>query len=164
MNIFVLDEHPVKAAQMQCNKHVVKMIVETAQMLSTYARKHELPGSDMLYKATHKNHPCTLWLDESVNNVHWLALHGLALIKEYYRRYGKRHKTTDVMLNFYSVAYKELMHADFSKHTKFALAMPEEYITDDAINSYRAYYANAKKDLLIYTNREMPEWISYFTK
>ena len=89
MNIFILDNDPVKAAQQQCDKHVVKMIVESAQMLSTAHRmldghvelrpsksgkrmvKHYILNDkrdDILYKAVHYNHPCTVWTMESHEN------------------------------------------------------------------------------------------------
>ena len=76
MNIFVLDKNPTKAANMLCDKHVVKMIVETAQMLCTTA--HVNGHLSVPYKATHKNHPCTLWSNESSANWDWLVEHGEA--------------------------------------------------------------------------------------
>ena len=114
MNIFVLDSDPVKSAQMMCDKHVVKMIVESAQMLSTVRRmldgeltkipsksgktmvKHwKLADSDdkVLYKAVHMGHPCTIWTAESAANYDWHYQHFMALCKEYTYRYGKVHST-----------------------------------------------------------------------
>ena len=114
MNIFVLDNDPVKAAQLQCDKHVVKMIVESAQMLSTTHRMldgkelkrpsksgrtmvkyYELPDEreDILYKAVHFNHPCTVWSRESCCNYSWHYEHFIALCDEYKYRYGKTHST-----------------------------------------------------------------------
>ena len=84
MNIFVLDTDPTIAAQMQCDKHVVKMPLECAQMLSTVHRHY---GSDdfQLYKSTHKHHPCTLWAASSRANYAWLFDHFRALNDEYFR-------------------------------------------------------------------------------
>ena len=96
MNIFYLDRHPIKAAQMMCDKHVVKMILESAQMLSTAHRV--LDGDEYadevgLYKMAHKNHPSTIWVRSSLENYTWLYDHMVALMVEYTYRYGKHHAT-----------------------------------------------------------------------
>lgn len=91
MNIFVLDYCPVKSAQMQCDRHVVKMPLETAQLLcSAY------PNDNAPYKRTHYNHPCSIWARKSENNYLWPIEHGLALCLEYNFRYGKNHKSREV--------------------------------------------------------------------
>ena len=75
MNIFYLDEDPVLAAQMHCDKHVVKMILESAQLLSTahlLIDGDELADERGLYKATHKNHPSSKWVRDSSENYEWL--------------------------------------------------------------------------------------------
>ena len=84
MNIFVLDYNPKRAAQMQCDKHVVKMPLETAQILCSAFEPGTAP-----YKRTHYNHPCSVWGRESKVNYKWLIEHGLALSDEYTYRYGK---------------------------------------------------------------------------
>ena len=94
MNIFVVDEDPVVAAQQLCDKHVVKMILETAQMLCTVARNH---GHEAPYKVAHPKHPCTLWVGKSAANWQWLIDHGLAMAAEYTRRYGRKHKSEEVI-------------------------------------------------------------------
>ena len=96
MNIFYLDRDPVIAAQMMCDKHVVKMILESAQMLSTAHRV--LDGDEYadrrgLYKLAHKNHPSTIWVRSSLENYTWLYDHMVALMEEYTYRYGKHHAT-----------------------------------------------------------------------
>ena len=93
MNIFVLHSDPIKAAQMMCDKHIVKMILESNQMLSTVARKH---GYNAPYRSTHGNHPCTLWAGESNANWYWLIRHSRALCEEYTARYGRTHKSQAV--------------------------------------------------------------------
>jgi hypothetical protein len=114
MNIFVLDESPIVSAQEQCDKHVVKMIVESAQMLSTahrmldgeQERRRSKSGKTMskywklpdereglLYKAVHMGHPCTVWSMESRANYVWHYIHFVALCDEYQYRYGKKHLT-----------------------------------------------------------------------
>jgi hypothetical protein len=90
VNIFYLDKSPVLAAQMQVNKHVVKMILESAQLLCTshhMCPKHDLP--EKFYKKTHYNHPSAIWARESVDNYKWLCEHAMALCEEYTYRYGK---------------------------------------------------------------------------
>lgn len=158
MNIFVLSDNPVEAAQMQCDKHVVKMILETAQMLST---AHHLCGSAdaIMYKPTHKNHPCSVWARQSKANYKWLFDHFLALCEEYTNRYGKVHlcetKLASVLNRFPSgISNKEC--------TPFALAMqhePECIVKGDPVQSYRNYYKTKKdKFSMVWTNREVPEW------
>ena len=89
MQIIILDTNPIIAAQYQADKHCVKMVLETAQILSTIA------GGP--YKPTHQKHPCVLWAGQNRTNFNWLCRHGLALAHEYTRRYGKRHKSQDVI-------------------------------------------------------------------
>ena len=86
MNIFILDEDPVVAAQAQCDKHVVKMVLESAQMLST---THRLLGENhqVFYKTVHKNHPCTVWTRRSSGNYLWHLEHWTALCDEYRHLY-----------------------------------------------------------------------------
>ena len=81
MNIFYLSRSPVEAAKMQCDKHVVKMILETAQLLST--AHHELDGASVAYKPTHKNHPSAVWVRSSSDHYRWTVAHLEALGSEY---------------------------------------------------------------------------------
>lgn len=156
MNIFVLDTNPHTAAEFQCDKHVVKMVLETAQILSTV---HHMYGTDdeRLYKPTHQHHPCTVWTAQSGKNYDWLYSHFVGLAYEYRHRYYKNHKT---WLNLMPV----LMHKPDSipeiGYTPFALAMPDEYKCDDPVESYRAYYRGAKADMLTYRNRNQPYWLN----
>ena len=149
MNIFVLDENPSLAAKYHCDKHVVKMILESAQMLST------INPSPSSYKPTHKNHPCTLWAAASFNNYQWLYRLALALGDEYTYRYGKVHKSIGVILSL-----PNPKHLPNTPRTPFALAMPDQYKSACAIESYRAYYVNEKKDILKYTKRAIPSFIT----
>ena len=82
MNIFYLDNNPVKAAQVQYNKHVVKMILESAQMLCT-AHHHYDNGHNVPYKKAHYNHPSTIWCRQNASQYKWLYDHMVALGKEY---------------------------------------------------------------------------------
>ena len=128
MNIFVLDESPIISAQMQCDKHIVKMPLETAQMLCSVLHRHG-QGDKVLYKEAHKNHPCTLWTGDSVDNFIWLWKHGMELCFEYTRRYNKIHKSS--ALNGALYAVPDYLIRSFndqdSKLTKPPLCMPEHY-------------------------------------
>lgn len=163
MNIFILDTCPYIAAQYLCDKHIPKMLLESAQMLSTVARI-KCSEADCkeagLYKPTHAKHPCVLWLLENPNNVCWLWLHACELDREYKRRFNKRHKS-------YSVVEKAVVclvghHYDRheSQHTPFAQCMPTEYrILNDPVTAYRNYYI-AEKSYFAKWERgtPQPEW------
>ena len=92
MNIFVVDYNPVRAAKMLCDQHVVKMPLESAQILCAAYEQEKAP-----YRRTHYNHPCTIWTRTSKENYLWLIDHGLALCHEYTYRYQKVHKSEEVI-------------------------------------------------------------------
>lgn len=146
MNIFILDKEPERAARAHCDKHVSKMILESAQMLSTVF------GGP--YKPTHKNHPCTQWVAQSRQNAEWLWLLADALNCEYQDRYNhtRNHKSWDAV---------EPLWRDFNALpdiglTPFAQAMPDEYRQDDAVEAYRAYYRS--KPFAVWHYGPKPEW------
>lgn len=157
MNIFYLDPNPINCAQMHCDTHVVKMILETAQILSTVCYiggNHRLP----MYKPTHENHPCTVWARETGGNYHWLWRLGMQLCNEYTHRYGKIHKSARV-IKACCIEPDELRHS-IDRMTFPAQAMPEKYQRDDsAVAAYRSYYLGEKAALLKYTKRKPPEWV-----
>jgi hypothetical protein len=136
MNIFYLDTCPIRAAQQQCDKHVVKMILESAQMLST--AHHEFGSDRAVYKSTHKNHPSTVWARECTANYRWLYAHMMALGDEYTRRYGKTHLTIEKCKEALS-APPEGMPWNID-HTPPPQCMPDEYKRYDAVEAYRLYY------------------------
>ena len=152
MNIFHLDKNPKICAEYHCDKHVVKMILETAQMLSTSARAR---GYDVGYKSAYPKHPMTLWVNQSPNNFAWAIIHGLELCKEYTYRYGKIHKTQQ-HLEWLSDNTPDIPSGEFTHPT---LAMPKEYKSDDHIESYRLYYIKDKSHLHSWKKREIPEFI-----
>ena len=150
MNIFVVDEDPELAARQLCDKHVVKMILETAQMLCTVADNQ---GYDAPYRATHAKHPCTLWAAKSADNWSWLLQHGLAMCAEYTRRYGRTHKSEAVIMwcARLNIGFPE------SGLTPFAQAMPEQYRNECAVTAYRAYYHGEKSEFATWKS-EVPQW------
>lgn len=152
MNIFVLHESPIVAAQMQCDKHVVKMCLETAQLLCSV-----FPPGVAPYKRTHYNHPCGKWTRETYDNYQWLITHGLALCDEYTYRYGKKHKCKDIIL-----WCKQNINASVFNNnglTELPKCMPDEYKVTNVVESYRNYYKGAKKSFATWTKRNIPEWI-----
>lgn len=159
MNIFILDKDPETCARQHCNKHVVKMILESAQILSTVVRKHWDINDDRLYRPTHFNHPCTLWA-KSPENFFWLYKLGKELAKEYTHRYGKTHKSERVLDR--CVEYIDIKSLESTSPLSFVLAMPDEYKNEDPVKAYRTYYINDKKNILQYKNRETPSWIEFY--
>jgi len=153
MNIFFLDFDTKKCAEYHCDKHVVKMILETAQLLCS---THWVIGSEAPYKLSHKNHPCSIWVRESLSNYLYLCDLGLELCKEYTYRYGKRHKSQDV-IEWCLTNKPNISDTEFTEPPK---AMPDEYKVNNVIESYRNYYIGAKKDFAKWKNRNIPEWFS----
>ena len=137
MNIFATDLDPRRSAEFLCNRHVVKMVLETAQLLSGALRMHGV-DDDRLYRLTHKNHPCSIWTRTDRTNFMWLVEHGLALSAEYSRRYRKTHKSLAVIEAARSLAHR----IPAGDGTPFAMAMPEQFHTQIPTLSYRAYLAS----------------------
>ena len=158
MNIFFLDENPKLSAQYHVDKHVVKMILETAQLLCSVHhvtdQVNDQVNDQVPYKLSHKNHPCAVWARQSLSNYLYLCELGLELGKEYTHRYGKRHKSIDV-IEWCIVNKPNIPDIDF---TQPAMAMPDEYKTDSVVESYRNYYIGAKISLASWKNREKPFW------
>lgn len=151
MNIFVLDRDPMVAARYHCDKHVPKMVLETAQMLCTARIEH---GLDAPYKPAHRNHPCTKWVGQSLGNYMWTWCLGMGLGLEYEKRFGKTHKSHEVIKR----CMKGSAHMGGPDMTPFAQAMPDEYKTDDAVDAYRAYYAGEKAYFASWERGETPHW------
>jgi hypothetical protein len=156
MNIFFLDKSPKIAAQMMCNKHVVKMIVESAQMLSTAHRVCD--GDDYanemgLYKLAHKNHPSTKWVRSSSENYRWLWKHFDALMKEYTYRYGKTHATSRLRIALYKPPTNIVNGVPVTDPPQ---CMPEECKHEDTVFAYQTYYIVEKSGFAKWTKRETP--------
>jgi hypothetical protein len=162
MNIFVLDTNPYNAASMMCDKHVVKMIVESCQMLSTVHLLgkdygHPIINSENFnhYKLSFKNHPCTVWARQSHDNYLWLAEHAIGLTEEYNFRYAKNHKC-EPMVDWYLRHVPE--YITFGELTPFAQAMPDKYKCDYAVTAYRNYYIGEKSRFAKWKMGIIPEW------
>jgi len=159
MNIFVLSLSPRLSAQYHCDKHVVKMILETAQVLySVHWTIDPLMLLENAYKKTHVNHPCSVWARTSIANYRWLCELGVWLCKEYTFRYNNIHATQKhiewLTLNIPNIENQEA--------TPFALAMPDEYKCESPVESYRAFYRESKmkqRNIVGYTRRKFPPFL-----
>ena len=156
MNIFILDKNIKKCAQYHCDKHVVKMILETAQLLCS---AHHVTGGSAPYKLSHKNHPCSIWVRSSLSNYLYLCELGLKLGEEYTHRYGRIHATARLIEVLYTPPTHIPIGVGFTEPTP---AMPDEYkITGNSVRSYINYYVGAKKHLASWKKRQTPEWFTY---
>lgn len=154
MNIFFLDNDVRKCAIYHNDKHVVKMILETAQLLCGV---HWVAESTYLipYKLSHKNHPCAIWTRKSLTNYLYLCELGLELCEEYTYRYGKRHKSQDV-IEWCLVHRPNIQDIGITEQPQ---AMPEQYkVKGNTVQSYRNYYMGEKKGFCTWKNRETPNW------
>ena len=181
MNIFYIDSDPKKCAEWAVDKHVTKMILESAQLLSTAHRvldgiEHHVPKplsngkwrtkkhwillderEELLYSATHVNHPSSVWTRESNNNYNWLWHYLYEHCKEYTHRYGKSHKVErDNILAELSIIPNNIPIRPFTQPPQ---AMPDEYKGSDTVEAYRKYYKYGKAHLHSWKNREVPFWI-----
>jgi hypothetical protein len=172
MNIFVLDNNPITAASMMCDKHVVKMIVESCQLLST--AHHVLDGKEIfvdsgkrkfktficnkpICKATMINHPCTIWTREASGNYDWLWNHAYTLCNEYTLRYGKIH-SMQKMIEGPLYDCPDNINQDIL--TKFAQAMPDQYKNQNAVIAYRQYYIGEKIKFAKWKLGNVPTWFA----
>jgi hypothetical protein len=150
MNIFVLDYDIMKCAAYHNDRHCVKMILESAQMLSTACR---LSGLDVGYKATHINHPANKWTRNSLYNWLWLRELVINLNSEWKRRFNhhENHKSYEVVM---SLPYPKINDIGL---TDFAQAMPDQYRNKDTVDAYRNYYIGEKRDIANWKNN-IPWW------
>ena len=135
---------------MACDKHVVKMILETAQMMCTVVASY---GHHPPYRPTHAKHPCTVWAGQSRANWDWLIEYGMELCAEYTKRYGKIHKSQSV------IERCAMTHIDLPNipRTPFAQAMPPQYRNECVVTAYRAYYHGEKASFATWKTKA-PTW------
>lgn len=150
MQLFILDRNPYKAAEAYADVHVRKIIVEAAQMMCT-----AYPAGVAPYKHTHVNHPCAKWVRACTGNFRWTMYHGFGLALQFEKRYGKRHKTRNVL---------EWIHDNPPEITdrqleEFVQAIPQELRLPDPIDAYRQYYMTVKRPILKWEKGvQPPEW------
>lgn len=181
MNIFYLDSHPGKCSEYLCDIHLRKMLIETAQILSTAIRV--LDGTEYiddssgrkirrwkmdntylenrLYKASHVNHPCCIWARKSFCNYIWLAEYYRCLCQEYQMRFQKSHKTIEnfVGFDFFNLHVPNNIPKEPRTFTSPPFAMPTKYVKEnDVVESYRDYYVGEKSSFAKWTNIKIPDW------
>ena len=160
MNIFYLDKRPDDAAEMHCDKHCVKMILEYAQMLSTAHRVlDEDDAHPDLYKIAHKNHPSTIWTRSSKQHYDWLFRLFRMLSAEYTLRYSgegfKVHRTWERLGKILEVAPKNLEDNGWTDPPQ---CMPDYCKDYDVVKANRNYYILEKNNFAKWKNSEIPEW------
>lgn len=178
MNVFYLHHDPVICAKQHNDKHVVKMIVEYAQIMSTNHRV--LDGTpyttlskngrkvqrwrlgdnveNVLYKACHVNHPSTVWARQSNNNYQWLYCLWVELCKEYTHRYGKDHKTWVDLHDYLWMVPHNIPVGPKTQPTPAMKKFPQCIVEGDSVASYRNYYHEAKQHFNRWTKRDVPDW------
>lgn len=178
MNIFYLNHDTAECAQDHVDKHVVKMPLEYAQLLCTAHRILDGKQSvvlqngrrlkrwtladyreNVLYKATHVNHPSAIWVRQSNNNYTWLYSLFVEVCKEYTYRYDKVHKCETKLKKVLAQCPHSIPVGYFTQPTP---AMPVEYSQDakDSIDAYRTYYVCDKAHLFDWTKRKEPSWLT----
>lgn len=169
MNVFILDPVPKRAAQYHCDKHVVKMILECAQLLCTAHRLldgsqfgriwvHPNPELDrILYTATHINHPMAIWIRESAENYYWVYELMVELNNEFVRRYNKTqdHVTIQKLSKALSELPKNIRDIGF---TQPPCCMPLELRSLNVVEAYREYYRKEKRAIAVWTDTPIPDW------
>ena len=182
MNIFFLDQVPSKCAQLHCDKHVVKMILETAQLLSTAHRildgkevvgksasgrnqkQWKLPDDrdGVMYKATHINHPSAVWVRKNTATYIWTWSLFKALCDEYTYRYNKVHKCAS-MLSAFECFPTNLPFGNFSQPPACMGGYEHCIVEGDSVESYRRYYRAAKSNMSKWTDRPVPEFMTLYS-
>lgn len=151
MNIFYLDKDIETCAMYHCDRHVVKMIVEYTQILSTVSH---LVGLEQGYKPTHINHPCVKWAQQSFWNWSYLRELAMELCNQYKYRYGKIHKS------YYVLAKLRQPELPDTKFTEPPKCMPDECKVDGVIDSYRKYYCDIKSKFAKWKSGDNPKWFN----
>ena len=187
MNRFYIEEEPTAIAKSHCDKHIVKMPLEEAQMLCTahrlldgnlerrpskscktmvkYWKLDDVVSESVFYKAVHMSHPCTKWSMETDSNYRFAYSLFMALCREYQHRYGKVHMCGQKLW----IALRRLpKNIPIGPMTEMPLAMgsnPECMDPGDVLGSYRHYYATKKgRFKMVWTNREEPKWWSEYVQ
>ena len=177
MNIFYLDNDPVKCAEMHCDKHIVKMIIEYAQLMSTAHRildgtqytgktklgrniqrwkMQDMVKEEILYKASHIKHPSAIWVRENAIQYQYMYDLFVALCDEYKFRYGREHltdtKLRDVLNNIPD-------NIELGMWREPPQCMPDDVKSESVITAYHKYYQEYKKDFAVWTARPTPEFM-----
>jgi len=185
MNIFVLSEDPTAAAVQQCDKHIVKMVLESAQMLCTahrildgeetegpsYSGKRIVPKwthprhEDVMYRVVHRKHPCAIWTMISDSNYKWHYQHFVALCEEFTFRYGKRHKSDVLLREILKRVPDNILVGDLTRHPLAMSSNPECMIPENVVESYRLFYQTKQARFkMTWSKRSVPDWFQVNAK
>ena len=181
MNIFILDESVERCAQSHCDKHVTKMIVEYAQLLSTAHRmldgiewtdyskngrkikryRLENPNKEkVVYKACHYNHPSAVWVRENKLHYQWLYNLFKKLGHEYTHRYGKVHSTNLLLNQLLEDSPTNIPVIDWKDPPPAMKHYPDCIVPGDSLQSYKNYYIVAKAYFAKWSKRDTPKWFT----
>jgi len=152
MNVFACHPDPVIAATWLADQHVVKMVTETAQILSTVLHIQGDLGQG-LFKPTHKGHPCVVVANKDNGYFSWTLRHGIALADEYTTRFGRTHASLKVLETVAS-----LRPVIQQKPEMWALAMPKGFDQPDVHSLYRAYLSSKYGAWHERGGRATPRW------
>jgi hypothetical protein len=183
MNIFFLDLDPVLCARYHCDAHVVKMLTESAQMMSMAIWYHDTEQAMRLYAEghimnapahvtgkpprndSHLMHPCTMWVRESKKHFDWLKIMSFELSHEYYLRFGQFHNPPRHHSSYLNcIAYLDSSNIPDNPWEQPPQAMPDEYRGPDAAEAYRRLYGLNKIRFAKWSVREMPEWFKPYSR
>lgn len=152
MNIFILDTDPIKAAELNCDKHVCKIILEVAQMLCL--AHYATGGTAEYYAKTHMNNHVSKWVRETDENYKWTVKHGIALCDEYQHRYGKIHACKKI-IEWCGTNIPQITKGEM---TPFRQAVADDCYDIDPVSAYIKYYNKYKARFAKWTKRPTPEW------
>jgi hypothetical protein len=177
MNLFYLHEEPKPCAELHCDKHVVKMIIEYAQLMSTAHRmldgdqyealskngrrikRWRMPNSNLentLYKASHLNHPTAVWVRQTSGNYEFLYELFTHLCDEYTYRYGREHLTDSKLRDVLCETPTNITPGPFSPPPP---AMPDDVKSSNVVKAYQQYYNKYKRDFAVWTKRDTPAFM-----
>ena len=162
MNIFILDQCPWQSAKYLCDKHVPKMLTESAQMLASALNFHNCPSNLMPltksgnhYVGGYKNHPCTKWASETRKNFMWLVDHALQIAIEHKNRFQTSHACITPVMDMCDLR----PYIPIGRRTPFVQAMPDKYkVKNNAVRAYRSYYKGEKSAFAKWDRSLQPEW------
>ena len=152
MNIFWFDLNPTTNARMHCDKHVVKMPLELAQMLSSAHHTNGSPLVHHVYKRAYPKHPCTMWIAHSASAYYETYLLFEQLLIEYTFRYGKRHKCEDLL------SYLDYNPCPDVPSRSKPMAMPSKYVGLNVVKAYQNYFCGDKRHIANWSHRPVPNW------
>ena len=164
MNIFATDPDPKESARVLDNQRLVKMVLETAQIMCSSLYVRGVSHTKLPYRPTHKSHPAILWAAEHPGNLRWLYLHGKALSKEYARRYNKLHKSGEVILSLkgYTTALQHPPVSFYNGARHVGLGIDFTHLpVHEAYRQYLITRWRIQKSPPRWTNRSPPDWVHY---